>query len=101
VAIPCDVCGLPVHEQIVVCPHCGEHTGVPVDPNAERAIQAMPELPAPALTADAAHVLAKRRPGTALVGSIGRTLAAGIALLGDRDQADDDPLPRATARKKR
>jgi hypothetical protein len=32
VAIPCNVCGKPVHSQAVICPHCGEPTGVAADP---------------------------------------------------------------------
>jgi len=31
VAIPCGACSKPVHEHAVLCPHCGEHTGVNAD----------------------------------------------------------------------
>ena len=31
-AIPCGACSSPVHDRAVVCPHCGEATGVDVDP---------------------------------------------------------------------
>jgi hypothetical protein len=39
VAIPCEKCREPVHEQIVICPHCGEPTGVPTDPIAIATIE--------------------------------------------------------------
>jgi len=32
VAIPCNACGKPVHSQAVICPHCGDATGVAADP---------------------------------------------------------------------
>jgi hypothetical protein len=32
VAIPCAQCGQPVHERVVVCPHCAGETGVDADP---------------------------------------------------------------------
>jgi hypothetical protein len=37
-AIPCEACGRPVNEEVVVCPHCGGPTGVPVDPVAEHQV---------------------------------------------------------------
>lgn len=30
-AIPCNACSEPIHPQVVICPHCGEHTGVAAD----------------------------------------------------------------------
>ncbi|MFT3694892.1 MAG: hypothetical protein QM831_17210 [Kofleriaceae bacterium] len=30
--IPCQACSKPVHEQSVRCPHCGNATGVELDP---------------------------------------------------------------------
>lgn len=44
-AIPCNMCGNPVHEQSVKCPHCGEATGVPVDPLARATIETMRKIP--------------------------------------------------------
>lgn len=32
VAIPCNACSKPVHPRAVICPHCGDHTGVAADP---------------------------------------------------------------------
>ncbi len=43
-AIPCEKCSKPVHEQVVVCPHCGELSGVPSDPIAEAEISVMTEI---------------------------------------------------------
>ena len=42
-AIPCEKCREPVHEQIVICPHCGEPTGVPTDPIAVATIELLLE----------------------------------------------------------
>ncbi|MEO8552379.1 MAG: hypothetical protein ABI678_20520, partial [Kofleriaceae bacterium] len=39
-AIPCEKCSEPVHEQIVICPHCGEPTGVRLDCGIAGATQA-------------------------------------------------------------
>jgi hypothetical protein len=39
VAIPCEKCREPVHEQVVICPHCGQPTGVPTDPIAVATIE--------------------------------------------------------------
>jgi hypothetical protein len=41
VAIPCEKCGQPVHEQVVICPHCGDASGVPTDPIAVAEIEVM------------------------------------------------------------
>lgn len=43
VAIPCNACSKPVHSQAVICPHCGEPTGVAADPTltAEEAVAAV------------------------------------------------------------
>lgn len=38
-AIPCEKCHAPVHEQTVICPHCGQPTGVPTDPVAVATIE--------------------------------------------------------------
>jgi hypothetical protein len=89
VAIPCAACGQPVHDRAVKCPHCGDLTGVPVDPLAvaeARATTSAAVLPDEALDA---------RVANAIVAAL-RALAELVA----RD-GDDDPLPRATARRKR
>jgi len=44
VPIPCAECRKPVHEQSVICPHCGELTGIPQDPIALAEISVMTEL---------------------------------------------------------
>jgi hypothetical protein len=97
-AIPCEVCGKPVHEQVVVCPHCGNDTGVPADPIAELEIAALPELAA----AEPADEQGPRDPH----GALGR-LADGVAKVVSStahlvigDDADDGSLPRAIAREK-
>lgn len=46
-AIDCNACGKPVHETVVTCPHCGEATGVPIDPIAEIEVSLLPALPPP------------------------------------------------------
>lgn len=38
-AIPCQTCGDPVHEQTVICPHCGKPTGVARDPVAAAEVE--------------------------------------------------------------
>ncbi len=43
-AIACDQCQRPVHEQTVVCPHCGGPSGVPRDPIALAEVSVMLEL---------------------------------------------------------
>jgi hypothetical protein len=99
-AIPCASCGNPVHEQVVVCPHCAYDTGVPADPIAETEIATLPELPAPEPTE---HLVDGNRR---LVEPLGRAVATGVAKVVsafDRvvdDDADHGPLPRAIAREK-
>jgi hypothetical protein len=44
VAIPCQQCDQPVHEHVVICPHCGGTTGVPDDPLALAEIEILDEL---------------------------------------------------------
>jgi hypothetical protein len=44
VAISCEHCDQPVHEQTVICPHCGGPSGVPRDPIALAEISVMLEL---------------------------------------------------------
>jgi len=89
-AIPCESCGNPVHEQVVVCPHCAYDTGVPADPIAETEIATLPELPAREPTQEQVALDPHRA---------GRLLNAALALVVD-DDADDGPLPRAIAREK-
>jgi hypothetical protein len=44
VPISCEHCHLPVHEQTVICPHCGDPSGVPRDPIALAEISVLLEL---------------------------------------------------------
>ena len=97
-AVACESCGQPVHETAVDCPHCGELTGVPVDPIAETEIELLPELgdkpkenPIPLL--DRRH---------AVIDPIGRAVATGVARLAEAvaPADDDERLPRAIARKR-
>ena len=106
-SVPCEACGKPVHEQAVKCPHCGELSGVPVDPVAAAAIEAMPvlrELPSAPLPIwpDAGHSLHVPNEGEilvaqAIVSGVARVVDAAIELV-KPDDPDDDPLPRAIAR---
>jgi hypothetical protein len=83
VAIPCEACGEPVHEQAVKCPHCGDFSGVPVDPIAAAEIATQPIL----------------KP------EIDPAFAFGEAVIGVVDAVTSHPdnaeLPRAVARIKR
>ena len=102
-AIPCESCGKRVHEQVVVCPHCGHDTGVPADPLAESEIATLPELPAPQPT----HEQVPLNAHGGLIGPLGSAIANGVTvvinaafdLVVDED-SNDGPLPRAIAREK-
>jgi hypothetical protein len=80
VPIPCEKCTKPVDQHVVVCPHCGDLTGVQSDPIALAEISGMMPLgvepespPLPFLLSD------KELPAT----------------------EDDSELPRAIARRRR
>ena len=90
-AIACDACGKPVHEQAVRCPHCGDLTGVPVDPIAAAEIS----VTATAIDLPSAEPLEAR-----VVSAIVDVVSAAIELV-KPERSDDDPVPRATARTKR
>jgi hypothetical protein len=85
VAIPCDVCGEPVHERAVKCPHCGDFTGVPVDPIA------------------AAEISTQRivKPEIDLDVAFGETLVSIVDSVTNVGASDNAELPRAVARIKR
>jgi hypothetical protein len=83
VAIPCEACGEPVHEQAVKCPHCGDFSGVPVDPIAAAEISTQPIIK-PAVDLDVAF-------GEAVIGIVDAVSS----------HADNAELPRAVARIKR
>ena len=96
-AIPCEACSRPVHEQAVVCPHCGDHTGVPADPDAAVLVAALPAVPeavtAPPSTPEeaVASVIAP------IVEAIGVAVGSALELLGGEPES---PLPRAVARER-
>ena len=80
-AIPCEKCHEPVHEQVVICPHCGEPSGVPLDPIAVAAIELLkaadpkPEpLPLPLMvrSSEPPKVAHAREPGDELPKAIVR-----------------------------
>jgi hypothetical protein len=87
VAIPCDVCGEPVHEQAVKCPHCGDFTGVPVDPIAAAEIATQPIV----------------KPEVDLHVAFGETVVSIVDAVtsSEPDVRADAELPRAIARIKR
>src|SRR5689334_11379538 len=100
--IPCVSCAKPVFEQAVVCPHCGEPSGVPADPIAESEIATLPELPPavhpidplPLETASSIFEPIER----AVVEGVAKVVGAAFELIGDTDRDDDEPVPRAIAR---
>jgi hypothetical protein len=96
VAIPCDACGQPVHEQAVRCPHCGDYTGVPVDPVAAAEVELIPAV----LARPRADELPLDGVASALVDVVSHAIGAAAELV-KPDRPDDDPLPRATARHRR
>jgi len=99
-AIPCDACGEPVHEQVVVCPHCAGPTGVPIDPIAKATIETLPALepPPPDEDVQAAQILSTSTGPNPIVSGLARLLASD----GDGDsEPDSEPLPRAIARRRR
>ncbi len=96
-AIACDACGKPVHEQAVRCPHCGDLTGVPVDQIAAAEVRVTPAT-AIGLPRDAEPLEA--RVASAIVDVVSHAIGAAVELV-KPDEPDDDPVPRATARTKR
>jgi hypothetical protein len=87
-AIACEACGEPVHEQVVVCPHCGERSGVAADVLATQQSLAL-------LATDA-------RPPVdsaieALVGALGTAVDSALDWL---DGDGESELPRAIARER-
>jgi hypothetical protein len=85
VAIPCDACGEPVHETSVKCPHCGDFTGVPIDPIAAAEISTLPKV----------------KPEIDLDVAIGETMVAIVDAVTTSNDAGNAELPRAVARIKR
>jgi hypothetical protein len=101
-ALPCEACGKPVHEMAVDCPHCGEPTGVPVDPIAEHEIDVMEKFPLPLPDATPNPLLAQHSGAGAVLEPISRAVVGGVAKIVGAVIADDDdePVPRAIARRK-
>jgi hypothetical protein len=103
-ALPCQACGKPVHETAVDCPHCGDATGVPVDPIAEHEIDVLEKFPVPLPDTRPNPLLAQHSGRGAVIDPIGRAVVDGVVkivgaaaeLIGD----DDEPVPRAVARRK-
>jgi hypothetical protein len=60
VAIPCEHCDQPVHEQTVICPHCGQPSGAPRDPIALAEISVLLELEAEPEPAPLPYLLASK-----------------------------------------
>ena len=83
-AIPCDACGEPVHEQAVKCPHCGDFTGVAIDPIAAAEISTLPIV----------------KPEVDLQVAFGETMIAIVDAVTSAEP-DNRELPRAVARIKR
>jgi len=93
-AIPCESCGSPVHEQVVVCPHCANDTGVPADPIATSEISLLPELTTEPTRDNRSLLIDAIAPIGRVVSAVVVTAAKGLA------DDDDEPLPRAIAREK-
>ena len=77
--ISCEHCDQPVHEQTVICPHCGDPSGVPRDPIALAEISVMIELedepepaPLPYLLESKALPSSEAEPSTELPRAIAR-----------------------------
>jgi hypothetical protein len=97
VAIACDACGKPVHEQAVKCPHCGDFTGVPVDPVAAAEISV---TTATAIDLPRDDEPLEARVASTIVDAVSHAISVAVELV-KPDEPDDDPVPRATARAKR
>jgi hypothetical protein len=99
-AIPCESCGKPVHETAVDCPHCGDPTGVPVDPIAEHEIELMDEVtPPPSQNLDPLPFMHDKHH--VVIDPITHAIANGVAKIADAVRDDDDePVPRAIARER-
>ncbi len=99
-----------MHEQVVKCPHCGERTGVAIDPLATAMATGLAEMlkpppaaPAPTYQMNIVTSVEDQAPAIGIaadvVAAVVRT-AVGVVRGGKDDDADDDPIPRATARKR-
>ena len=88
-AIACDTCGKPVHEQTVRCPHCGDLTGVPVDPRAADEVS-LPAATALDLPADDPPLEA--RVASAIVEVVSHAIGAAVGLV-KPDEPDDALAP--------
>ncbi|HEY1816936.1 MAG TPA: hypothetical protein VGG74_31525 [Kofleriaceae bacterium] len=95
-AISCEACGLPVHENVVKCPHCGSFTGTPADPiavaEAEGAMATAQEPIDDRLPLEA-------RFATAIADAVTHAIDVASELV--KSEQADDRLPRARARPKR
>ncbi len=100
-----------MHEQVVKCPHCGERTGVAIDPSAAAMARGLAEMlkpppaaPAPTYQMNIVTSVEDQAPviGVAadMVAAVVRT-AVGVVRSGEDDDSDDaEPIARATARKR-
>ena len=82
--ISCEYCNQPVHEQTVICPHCGDPSGAPHDPIALAEISVMLELedepepaPLPYLLESKALPPIEAKPSTELPRAIARRRTRG------------------------
>ena len=111
-ARPCDACDQPVHDHVVICPHCGRPTGVAPDPkltvaeaSALIATERKPSLP----TDDPARAEAEALAGLAelpgIAGVVGAAAVVGAAVVAVvdslRETGDKPGLPTAIAHVRR
>jgi hypothetical protein len=96
VAIACAACGKKVHEQSVVCPHCGGHSGVAADPVAVDAMARAKPIAAPAYDPLAAPPAPLSGSAFATMLEIGAALVDAIA---PDEQRREPTVPRAVARR--
>ncbi len=82
-----------MHEQIVICPHCGDHTGVPFDQEAALRIANMRKLPEPARVPLGSVVV---DPITSVIGA---AVDSALDLIAG-DEEEDEKIPRAVARER-
>lgn len=95
VAIPCNECGKPRHEQAVKCPHCGGFTGTPADPVAVAEAQGTMALAHDPIDP---HLPPEARFAAAIADAVTSAIDVASELV-KPDAPDDERLPRATVRR--
>ena len=101
-AQPCQICGQPVHETVVKCPHCGDDSGAPVDSIAVMLVSNRDHLmPAPQPPAARSETIAIDDSPLTLVDDIAGVVGAAIEAARGAAKADAPSLPVAIARKRR